>query len=121
MTGTHLPLGDVARLASMLAELAATIDARADADPESSWTARLLSGGPEACAKKLGEEGVEAAIAVAAQSDEAVAAEAADLIYHLMVALRSRGVPLDQVADVLEARQGQSGIEEKSSRNTRND
>ena len=117
MTGTHLPLGDAAKLADILAQLASTIDARAGADPETSWTARLLAGGAEACAKKLGEEGVEAAIAIAAQSDDAVAAESADLLYHLMVGLRSRGIPLDEVAAVLAARQGQSGVEEKLSRN----
>ena len=117
MTLNHQPLGDVSGLSQALADLSVTIDARAGADPASSWTAKLLSGGPEACAKKLGEEGVEAAIAVAAQSDEAVASEAADVIYHLMVALRSRGVSLDQVASVLVSRQGQSGIAEKSSRN----
>ncbi len=110
-------LGDASNLARILTELAATIDVRAEADPDSSWTAKLLAGGPERCAKKLGEEGVEAAIAVAAQSDDAVAAEAADLIYHLFVALRARGVSLDRIAAVLASRQGQSGLTEKTSRN----
>ena len=67
-------------------------------------------------AKKLGEEGVEAALAVMAQGDQEVAGEAADLVYHLLVALRSRGVSLDAVATELKKRQGKSGIEEKASR-----
>ncbi len=112
----HDPLGSAAFLGEVLNELAKTIDSRAGADPESSWTARLLMGGPSLTAKKLGEEAVEAALAVASQDDKAVAAEAADLVYHLLVALRSRGVPLDTLARALEARQGKSGIEEKASR-----
>lgn len=112
----HDPLGSSAFLGEVLAELAKTIDARAGGDPESSWTAKLLMGGPALTAKKLGEEGVEAALAIASQDDKAVAAEAADLVYHLLVALRSRGVPLDAVAKALEARQGKSGIAEKASR-----
>lgn len=113
----HEPLGDASDFSQAMAHLCATIDERAGADPESSWTARLLSGGPEACGKKLGEEGVEAAIAVASQSDEEVAHEAADVIYHLMVALRVRGVSLDRLATVLISRRSRSGIEEKASRN----
>ena len=112
----HDPLGSATFLGEVLTELAKTIDDRAGADPSSSWTAKLLMGGPALTAKKLGEEGVEAALAVASQDDKAVAAEAADLVYHLLVALRSRGVPLDTVAKALEARQGKSGIDEKASR-----
>lgn len=113
---THEALGDAAKLTAILTRLAGTIDARAGADPETSWTAKLLMAGPGACAKKLGEEGVEAALAVASQSDVEVAGEAADLIYHLLVALRSRGVSLDEVAERLAARQGVSGLDEKASR-----
>lgn len=113
---THDPLGPAAYLGDIIADLAKTIDARAGDDPSASWTAKLLAGGPSLTAKKLGEEGVEAALAVAAQSDEEVAKEAADVLYHLLVALRSRGVTLDQVAKVLAARQGQSGLAEKASR-----
>jgi phosphoribosyl-ATP pyrophosphohydrolase len=112
----HDPLGSASFLGDALAQLAKTIDARAGDDPEKSWTAKLLAGGPALTAKKLGEEGVEAALAVAHQSDKEVAAEAADVLYHLMVALRSRGVSLDAVAKVLEARQGTSGIAEKAGR-----
>jgi phosphoribosyl-ATP pyrophosphohydrolase len=112
----HEPLGPAAFLGEVLNELAKTIDKRAGADPEKSWTAKLLAGGPELTAKKLGEEGAEAAQAIAGEGDKEVAAEAADLLYHLLVALRSRGVPLDAVAKVLEGRQGKSGIEEKAGR-----
>lgn len=113
----HNPLGDASSLAAAMSDLANTIDARAGADPGSSWTAKLLAGGPSLCAKKLGEEGVEAALAVASESDAAVTQEAADLVYHLMVALRARGVTLDKVADVLRAREGVSGLAEKAARN----
>jgi phosphoribosyl-ATP pyrophosphohydrolase len=112
----HDPLGSAAYLGEVLGRLASTIDARAGDDPEKSWTAKLLAGGPVFTAKKLGEEGVEAALAVAHESDQKVAAEAADVLYHLLVALRSRGVSLDAVATVLGARQGKSGLEEKAAR-----
>jgi len=113
---SHEPLGPAGYIGEVLADLAKTIDARAGDNPSASWTAKLLAGGPVMAAKKLGEEGVEAAIAVASQGDEEVAKEAADVIYHLLVALRSRGVALDRVAKVLADRQGQSGIAEKASR-----
>ena len=112
----HEPLGSAAFLGEVLIELARTIDARAGDDPDKSWTAKLLAGGPAVTAKKLGEEGVEAAIAIAHQSDKEVVNEAADVIYHLFVALRSRGVSLDQVGKALQARQAKSGLEEKAGR-----
>jgi phosphoribosyl-ATP pyrophosphohydrolase len=112
----HDPLGSAAFLGEVLNALAKTVDSRVGADPASSWTAKLLMGGPALTAKKLGEEGVEAALAIVSQGDKEVAGEAADLLYHLLVALRSRGVSLDQVAKALEARQGQSGIDEKAGR-----
>lgn len=112
----HEPLGDSAALADVLKRLAAAIDARAGEDPDTSWTAKLLAGGPALTAKKLGEEGVEAALAVAAGSDAQVASEAADVIYHLLVAMRARGVPLDKLAAELSGREGKSGLAEKASR-----
>ena len=112
----HEPLGPAAYLGEVLAQLAKTIDSRSGADPEKSWTAKLLLEGPAVTAKKLGEEGVEAAIAVASLGDKEVISESADLLYHLLVALRSRGVPLDAVAKALEGRQGKSGIDEKAQR-----
>lgn len=112
----HDPLGPAAYLGEVLNDLAKTIDARAGEDPSTSWTAKLLAGGPALAAKKLGEEGVEAALAVASQGDAEVAKEAGDVLYHLPVALRARGVPLDAVAKVLADRQGVSGIAEKAAR-----
>lgn len=113
---THEPLGDIARLNDVLARLAATIDTRAGDNPDTSWTARLLEGGPALCAKKLGEEGVEAALAVAAGGDDEVAREAADVLYHLLVAMRARGVTLNALAEELTRREGRSGLAEKAAR-----
>ncbi len=87
-----------------LARLQQAIAARAAADPAESWTARLLAEGPKRVAQKVGEEGVETALAGAAGPDEELAAEAADLLYHLLVLLRARGLVLQEVLDVLAAR-----------------
>lgn len=103
-------------LGEAIDRLAATIEARAGADAGASYTASLLAKGPAHCAKKLGEEAVEAAIA-AAQGDRAAAtAEAADVLYHLLVMLRAVRVAPDEVAAVLAAREGQSGHAEKAAR-----
>ena len=99
-----------------LERLAATIAARKGADPASSYTAKLLSEGPERCAKKFGEEAVETVIAGVSGDRDAVAAESADLIYHWLVLLAASGVSLDEVAAKLQAREGRSGLEEKASR-----
>ncbi len=87
-----------------LARLEQTIAERAAADPETSWTARLLAKGPKRIAQKVGEEGVETALAGAAGDDAELASEAADLIYHLLVLLHARGMALQDALDVLEAR-----------------
>ena len=87
-----------------LARLERTIAVRAEADPFESWTARLIAAGPKRIAQKVGEEGVETALAGAAGNDAELADEAADLIYHLLVLLRSRGLGLQDVLDVLERR-----------------
>ena len=99
-----------------LERLAATITARKGADPESSWTAKLLAKGPEKCAEKFGEEAIEAIIEAVKGDREKLAAEAADVLYHLLVMLAARDVSLDQVLAVLQAREGTSGIAEKASR-----
>lgn len=93
-----------------LARLELTIAERAAADPAESWTAKLLAEGPKRAAQKVGEEGVETALAGAAGPDEELAAEAADLIYHLLVLLRARGMGLDAVLAVLAERAGRSGL-----------
>ena len=99
-----------------LDDLARIIAARADAGAESSYTASLLAKGPQRCAKKFGEEAVELAIAAVGQDEAAVRAEAADVLYHLLVVLQSRGVALAEVMEELERRTAQSGLAEKASR-----
>jgi phosphoribosyl-ATP pyrophosphohydrolase len=99
-----------------LEKLAATIAARRGADPESSWTAKLLAKGPEKCAEKFGEEAVEAIIEAVKGDRERLTAEAADVLYHLLVMLTARDVTLDQVLAELERREGVSGLVEKASR-----
>ena len=114
---TTSPLGSNADLATVLEERAQTIDARAaDGESDASYTAKLLAKGPHKTAKKLGEEAVELAIALTSETDEDVAGETADLLFHLFVALRSRGISLDQVAAILKSRQGLSGLAEKAAR-----
>ncbi len=88
----------------VLAELAETVTARRGASPEISYTAKLLSQGIEKCAKKVGEEAVEVVVAANSEDDERLASEAADLLYHLLVLLQARGVPLDAVLRELESR-----------------
>ncbi|MDD9707550.1 phosphoribosyl-ATP diphosphatase [Seohaeicola sp. SP36] len=99
-----------------LDDLAALIAARADADPETSWTAKLLSKGPEKCAEKFGEEAVEAIIEAVKGDKAALTSEAADVLFHLLVMLQSRHVPLSDVLAELARRQGTSGIDEKAAR-----
>ena len=87
-----------------IARLEQTISERASADPATSWTARLIAEGPKRVAQKVGEEGVETALAGAAGPDEELTSEAADLIYHLLVLLRSRNLVFQDVLDVLATR-----------------
>ena len=99
-----------------LDDLAALIAARADADPETSWTAKLLAKGPEKCAEKFGEEAVEAIIEAVKGDKAALTSEAADVLFHLLVMLQSRGVALSDVMAELARRQGTSGLAEKAAR-----
>jgi phosphoribosyl-ATP pyrophosphohydrolase len=101
-----------------LSRLAATISARKGADPDSSWTAKLLAKGPEKCAEKFGEEAIEAIIEAVKNDREKLTAEAADVLYHLLVMLAARDVPLADVLAELDRREGLSGIMEKASRRT---
>ena len=89
---------------------------RATAAPDQSWTARLLAEGPSRCAKKFGEEAVELVIALAEGDESSIVAEGADVLYHLLVALKSRDVALDTVMAELERRTTQSGLSEKARR-----
>lgn len=99
-----------------LDDLAQTIAARAKADPETSWTAKLLAKGPEKCAEKFGEEAVEAIIEAVKGDRERLTSEAADVLFHLLVMLRARDVELADVMAELARRQGTSGIAEKAAR-----
>lgn len=89
---------------STVGELDKLIGKRGSADPESSYTARLLEAGPPGIARKLGEEAVETVLAAVNESDERLTEEAADLVYHLLVLLRSRGLSLHDVTARLAAR-----------------
>jgi len=99
-----------------LTRLEQTIAARKTADPDSSWTAKLLAKGPEKCAEKFGEEAIEAIIATVKNDRENLTYEAADVLYHLLVMLAARDVPLADVLAELDRRQGTSGITEKAGR-----
>ena len=99
-----------------LDRLAATILARRGADPASSWTAKLLAAGPEKCAEKFGEEAVEAIIEAVKGDRDRLTAEAADVVYHLLVMLASRDVTLADVVAELARREGVSGLAEKAGR-----
>ncbi|MGP8233311.1 MAG: phosphoribosyl-ATP diphosphatase [Methylovirgula sp.] len=99
-----------------LEDLAAIIAKRAAASAESSYTKSLLDAGPARAAKKLGEEAVETVIAAIEGEREALVSESADLLYHLLVVLKARGVALGEVLAELERRTRQSGHEEKASR-----
>jgi phosphoribosyl-ATP pyrophosphohydrolase len=103
----------------VLLQLAATIRAKRTAAPDSSYSRQLLDAGPARCAQKLGEEAVETVIAGLSESDDALKSEAADLLYHLLVLLESRGVELADVLAVLKQRQGVSGLKEKADRTNR--
>ena len=99
-----------------LGRLADRLAARKDAPPESSYTAKLLSQGVEKCAKKFGEEAVELVLASMKQDKAHVTAEAADVLYHLLVLLEASNVPLGDVMQELERRKGVSGLAEKAAR-----
>jgi phosphoribosyl-ATP pyrophosphohydrolase len=96
--------------------LFAVIQSRKGADPCESYTAKLFSQGVLKIAKKLGEEGVETALAAVAQDKAALAGESADLLYHLLVLWAACGLEPSEAYAALEARTGRSGLAEKSSR-----
>lgn len=92
------------------------IQSRKNADPASSYTAKLFAQGKLKIAKKLGEEGVETALAAVAQDNAALAAESADLLYHLLVLWAAVGLAPEDVYAALEARKQRSGLDEKAAR-----
>jgi len=99
-----------------LADLEQRVSDRASASSEQSYTRQLLDKGVAQCAKKFGEEAVEAVLAVAAEDRDRVVGESADVLYHLLVMLYARGVKLAEVEALLETRTKKSGLEEKASR-----
>ena len=104
-TGSRTCFGDDSPTAAgMLEELARVVAERAAATPEESYTARLLQKGPDQVLKKVGEEATEVVLAARAQTEERLTEETADLLYHLLVALEMRGVPLARVMDELRRR-----------------
>lgn len=99
-----------------LARLEATIAERRAADPDSSYVAKLNAKGLRKIAQKLGEEATETVIAALTEDHQALVGEAADLIFHLMVLLGAKDVPLADVLAELDRREGVSGIAEKAAR-----
>jgi phosphoribosyl-ATP pyrophosphohydrolase len=97
-------------------DLERRIDERAKAGPEVSYTRKLLDRGVAQCAKKFGEEAFETALAAVGEDRERLIAEASDLIYHLLVLLKSRAITLAEVEAALAARTHQSGLDEKAAR-----
>jgi phosphoribosyl-ATP pyrophosphohydrolase len=113
-----VPEGDIGRTMNHFSiyDLERRIHERAAASADVSYTRKLLDRGVAQCAKKLGEEAVELALASVAESRERLIEEAADLVYHLLVVLKARDVKLAEVEAVLGARTIQSGLSEKASR-----
>lgn len=103
----------------LLERLVRVIEARKNAESDKSYTRSLLDAGASKIGKKVVEEGHEFAVALAHESESAVASEAADVLYHLLVGLSSRGVPFREVLDILAKRFRQSGLDEKATRATR--
>jgi len=102
--------------AEVLDRLFATIEGRRDADPDSSWTAQLFAEGRPKIVRKFGEEAVEVTVAALVEGREALTAESADLLYHLLVVWADAGIQAQDVWDALAEREGTSGIFEKQSR-----
>ncbi len=99
-----------------LNDLEKRVQDRAKADPGASYTRTLVDRGMAHCAKKLGEEAVEVAIAALAEDRDRVVAETADLLYHLLVVLHARGIPLAEIESELGRRTQQTGLDEKAAR-----
>jgi phosphoribosyl-ATP pyrophosphohydrolase len=117
-TSTHLAdrAPESRSLGEVIDDLVGIIASRVGGDPQLSYTASLLNAGPGKCAKKLGEEGVEAALAAVSGDKAALASEAADVLFHLLVTLQVCGVTADEAAAALHARKGVSGHDEKKQR-----
>lgn len=113
---SNIPLGNPDKFSAALSHLSNIIDLRTTSDPEYSYTALLLQGGIESINKKWLEESQEFSEAIVTPEKNAIAHEAADVLFHWLVALRHSNVSLDDVAEKLIGRQSQSGLEEKRNR-----
>ena len=100
----------------LLQDLETIVSRRAEGGGPPSYTRELLSQGVDKCARKLGEEAIEAILAATTGKQDDLKNEAADLLYHLLVLLKAKGVSLQEVMAELESRTAQSGLEEKASR-----
>jgi phosphoribosyl-ATP pyrophosphohydrolase len=100
----------------VLHQLVALVRSRRAAHGDASYTRQLLDAGPERCARKFGEEAIEFVVATVAGREREMVTEAADVLYHLTVALEARGVAFEAVLATLETRMGTSGLAEKASR-----
>jgi phosphoribosyl-ATP pyrophosphohydrolase len=107
---------EVIQMSGVLEELAATIHARRSESADKSYTRQLLDAGSERCARKFGEEAIEAVVAALSEDRQALISESADVLYHLLVLLESRDVAFEEVLQQLEKRSGTSGIAEKAAR-----
>ena len=103
----------------ILLKLSKTIDDRMESDPKVSYTAYLLKHEKEKCAEKFGEEAIELIVAAAKLEKTSIVKEAADVVYHLMVLLKQKGIRFEEVLDVLNQRGEISGLDEKASRKTK--
>ena len=101
-----------------LEQLENLIAQRSSAPSGESWTAQLLEKGPEKCAEKFGEEAIELIIEAVKNDSNGLINEAADVMYHLLVLLKSLGISLSHVMAELERRTAQSGLTEKAARKT---
>lgn len=103
-------------MANTLTRLEKVIKSRKDGDAGKSYVAKIFGKGRLKIAQKFGEESVETIIAALKEDDEALVGEAADALFHLLILLADRGVPISDVLDELERREGKSGLSEKASR-----
>ena len=108
--------GQRVRMTDPLDRLQATIAARRDADPATSYVANLFAKGRARIAQKLGEEAVETVVAACGPDPAAIVPEAADLLFHLLVLLTDAGLSLDDVRAELARREGVGGLAEKAGR-----
>lgn len=101
---------------TVMHRLAATIAERRYASPEESYVAKLMDKGKKKIAQKIGEEGVEVALALMQEKKENIVSESADLLFHLLVAWEHAGITAEEVAAELATREGKSGLIEKRNR-----